>query len=183
MIEYVTKSEMKGFAKQLDVQKRESLESRIAKTYRSDLTFLSHSSKDQDLVTGAIRVLTNHGASVYIDEIDPEMPPYTSAETAKTLKDRISSSRKFVLLATKNSQDSNWVPWELGIADGYKSIRNIALFPAIEDDGNSRWTNWEYMGLYHRIVWGEMKGREKPLWMVLDERSFTATSLSEWLRR
>ena len=75
------------------------------------------------------------------------------------------------------------MPWELGIADGYKSIRNIALFPAIEDDGNSRWTNWEYMGLYHRIVWGEMKGREKPLWMVLDERSFTATSLSEWLRR
>ena len=47
-------------------------------------TFLSHSSKDDDLVIGATRVLENHGARVYVDEVDPVMPPYTTEEDPPT---------------------------------------------------------------------------------------------------
>ncbi|APG86730.1 hypothetical protein SAMCFNEI73_pB0013 (plasmid) [Sinorhizobium americanum] len=45
------------------------------------------------------------------------------------------------------------------------------------------WADWEYLGLYHRIVWGKHKNYGKEIWMVLDQRTFTATELSAWLRR
>lgn len=146
-------------------------------------TFLSHSSKDKDLVVGAILVLEGHGAKVYIDEVDPEMPPYTNAQTASILKTRISQSRKFVVLTTKNSKESRWVPWELGIADGYKNLPNIALFPSSESAYDMTWADWEYLGLYHRIVWGKLQGRSDEVWMVLDHRANTAIELSQWLRQ
>ncbi|NKM58453.1 TIR domain-containing protein [Rhizobium anhuiense] len=111
----------------------ESERTRIRKVANSrspnGATFLSHSSKDEDLVLGAILVLEGHGAQVYVDEVDPEMPPYTNTETAAILKSRIRQSKKFVLLTSKNSKESKWVPWELGVADGYKDLGNIALFP------------------------------------------------------
>lgn len=131
---------------------------------------------------GAIRVLENHGATVYVDEIDPAMPPYTTEATAAILKSRIKQTRHFVLLASQNSKDSRWVPWELGIADGYKDLSSIALFPASENSHERAWASWEYLGLYRRIVWGDLEGYDKKLWMVIDEKKNTATRLSEWLK-
>lgn len=128
-----------------------------------------------------MEVLHNHGARVYIDEIDPEMPPYTSAETANLLKQRISQTKRFVLLTTENSKDSRWVPWELGIADGEKGLSNIALFPASDKDYDDDWTSWEYLGLYHRIVWGKLSGHNGDLWMVLNTKKNTALTLNQWL--
>lgn len=75
----------------------------------------------------AILVLEGHGAQVYVDEVDPEMAPYTNTETAAILKSRIRQSKKLVLLTSKNSKESRWVPWELGVADGYKDLGNIAV--------------------------------------------------------
>jgi hypothetical protein len=86
-----------------------------------------------------------------------------------------------VLLASANSKESRWVPWELGIADGEKGIDRIALFPASDDPYDQTWASWEYLGLYRRIVWGRMKGRTDPLWMVLDEKNNVGTPLRSWL--
>ena len=125
MVEFVTSEELRGYA---DLRS-ESERARIWKVAKSrppnGATFLSHSSKDEDLVLGAILVLEGHGAQVYIDEVDPEMPPYTNTETASILKSRIRQSKKFVLLTSKNSKESRWVPWEQGVADGYKDLGNI----------------------------------------------------------
>jgi hypothetical protein len=110
------------------------------------------------------------------------MPPYTTEETANLLKQRIRQARKFVLLASANSKDSRWVPWELGIADGYKDISLIALFPAADNAGDTAWANWEYLGLYRRIVWGRLKGYDNNVWMVHDWKENTATELSAWLK-
>lgn len=181
MISYVTKSELRSFADQLSLSERVELRKSAASRPNFSATFLSHSSKDDDLVVGAIRVLENHGAHVYIDKVDPTMPPYTTATTAKLLKERIAQSSRFVLLASKNSQQSTWVPWELGIADGSKGMDRIALFPAVESQDDRTWTSWEYLGLYHRIVWGNLEGYSDPLWMVLNEKEHTATRLREWL--
>jgi hypothetical protein len=130
---------------------------------------------------GAIRLLENHGATVYIDKKDPALPPYTNKETAKSLKDRIHQSRRFILLASKNSKDSRWVPWELGIADDHKGVNRIAVLPTVENEKDHSWTNWEYLGLYDRIVWGELDGQSEKVWMVLDEHENTASELSTWL--
>lgn len=181
MPQYTTRAELRSFAEGLLKEQRINLRKSAEARAPTNATFLSHSSKDDDLVDGAMRVLTNHGALVYIDKIDPTMPPYTNAETARKLKERVKQSKKFVLLASENSKESKWVPWELGIADGYKSLPNIALFPAVEDRGKTAWTSWEYLGLYRRIVWGNIKGYEKSGWMVLDEARNTADWLRDWL--
>jgi hypothetical protein len=147
----------------------------------SATAFLSHSSKDKELVAGAMVVLHEHGANVYIDEIDPEMPPYTTEETAALLKKRIKETQRFVLLTTENSKDSRWVPWELGIADGTKGLGKIALFPANSATLNDDWSSSEYLGLYHQIVWGRFKGNEDEVWMVLNKKTNTGTHLKQWL--
>lgn len=182
MVSYITKAEFRSFGNEISLQERTTLRKNAQNRSPEGATFLSHSSKDEDLVVGAIRILEGHGAIVYIDKIDPELPPYTNTKTAATLKKRIEQTNKFVLLATKNSKASNWVPWELGIADGKKSLDRIALFPAVDDPEDTSWTTWEYMGLYKRIVWGKIKGREQSVWMVWDHKDNTATTLSKWLR-
>lgn len=183
MARYITRAEFRDFATRLPLNEQHTLRKRAQERSPQGATFLSHSSKDDDLVMGAVLVLENHGASVYLDKIDPELPPYTNKDTAAKLKERIDQTRKFVLLASKNSQESKWVPWELGVADGYKTVRNIALFPAVDQADQTAWTTWEYLGLYDRIVWGKLGGYEKEVWMVLDERINTAVELSEWLKR
>jgi hypothetical protein len=181
LIRYTTKAEFRSFASEVSLQEQTRVRKSAQERSPEGATFLSHSSKDDDLVVGAIRILEGHGATVYIDKVDPELPPYTSEQTAATLKKRIEQTKKFVLLATKNSKESKWVPWELGIAAGKKGLDRIALFPAVDEQYDTSWTSWEYMGLYHRIVWGDLKGHEKPLWMVLDEKKNTAIPLSKWI--
>ncbi|WP_084182730.1 toll/interleukin-1 receptor domain-containing protein [Nevskia soli] len=180
MVQYVTKSELRNIAAQSTIIEQAQIRKSLTLDSTTTSTFLSHSSKDDDLVVGAIKVLRNHGANVYIDEVDPSMPPYTTEETAELLKSRIQHSKRFVLLASANSKESRWVPWELGIADGYKGTRGIALFPAV-DSQSEDWASWEYLGLYRKIVWGEIRGRQGSLWMVLDTKRNTGTPLRDWL--
>lgn len=181
MREYVTRAELRAFASNMMTEERATLRKSASTRSAENSTFLSHSSKDDELVDGAIKVLSNHGAQVYIDKVDPAMPPYTNAQTAATLKLRVRQSKKFVLLASENSKESKWVPWELGVADGYKAIENIALFPAVEERNKTTWTSWEYLGLYRRILWGTINGYDKPGWKVVDEATSTASWLRDWL--
>jgi TIR domain len=177
-----TKDDLRSWSKNLTLDEQTAIASATRSSAATATAFLSHSSKDKDLTLGAIRILKNHGASVYIDEIDTSLPSQTNLETAKQLKGRIKSCRKFILLATPNSKESRWVPWELGIADGYKDIWNLAIFPASDTFCHDEWTNWEYIGLYDKIVYGDLKSYSNKVWMVLDERNNTATELSKWLQ-
>lgn len=183
MIDYPTRSELEGFAKEITLNEQVTLRKRAEDRSPSGATFLSHSSNDADLVVGAIRVLEGHGATVYIDKKDPTLPPYTNKDTARKLKDRIRGSKKFVLPASKNSKESRWVPWELGLADEQKGQARVAIFPAVDAQQDRSWTSWEYLGLYDRIVWGDLEGYAKRVWTVLDERKNQATELRSWLAR
>jgi TIR domain len=182
VVDFITKAQLRAFAAEMSLNEQVTLRKSASSRPLTGATFLSHSSKDDDLVVGATRVLEGHGATVYIDEVDPAMPPYTSKQTADLLKQRIKQTQKFVLLASSNSKESRWVPWELGIADGYKGLERIALFPTAENSDDTKWASWEYLGLYRRIVWGSLRGYEKPLWMVHNWKQNTATTLRSWLK-
>lgn len=182
MAQYITRDELRSVATELGAVETARVRKAAASRSLEGSTFLSHSSKDDDLVAGAIQILENHGAKVYVDEIDPEMPPYTSERTAALLRSRIRDTSRFVLLASKNSKESKWVPWELGIADGVKGSSKIALFPASDSSYDQAWASSEYLGLYDRIVWGELENYQKEVWMVIDEKKNTGTELSQWLR-
>jgi hypothetical protein len=179
MPQYTTIDEVKGFVGTLEEQR--ALTKAVASKSEKN-TFLSHSSKDNDLVPGVALVLHNHGAQVYADLGDNRLPEPPSVETAHILRDTISEMRRFVLLVSSNSKGSIWIPWELGLADGQKSPAAVALFPVVEQVTESKWAEQEYLGLYRRVVWGPLEGHEKNVWMVYDHHTNTASHLGKWLR-
>ncbi|MBS0659946.1 MAG: toll/interleukin-1 receptor domain-containing protein [Verrucomicrobia bacterium] len=146
-------------------------------------TFLSHSSKDDDKVDGAIRILQNHGARVYVDHYDPANMKENCVAIAAHVRSVISACKKFVLLATPQSKDSRWMPWELGLADGIRSHINAAVFPAAEQPFDQDWAQQEYLALYRKIVWGKLTGYNNELWLVWDAKLNQAEPLSGWLAR
>jgi hypothetical protein len=111
--------------------------------------FLSHSHEDKDEVKKAVVFLRSIGVRVYIDWLDPSMPPFTSAETADKIKKKIKDCKKFIFLATNNAINSKWCNWELGFGDAHKYIDKIALFPLSENSGT--WNGAEYLRIYPRI--------------------------------
>lgn len=164
-------------------------EERVAKIFRSTTsnpsgsTFLSHSSTDIALLPGVIKILESHGANLYVDKRDASLPPVTNRKTAEALRDRIRQCSKLVVFATTKSKDSKWIPWELGLADSIKGISRVAILPGVDTATDTKWTEREYLGVYDRIVYGDLEGHRGKVWMVLDQEENSATELSYWLSR
>ena len=136
--------------------------------------FLSHSSKDRELIEPAIAFLRSHGVTVYIDWMDEGMPDTVSGETAKRIKGKIREQRKFMVLVTENSKDSRWVPWELGFADPVKGMEHIAILPISE---NGSFVQNVYMKIYPKIQ------MVNDIWWVWTEDPTSLTQLPDWLNR
>ena len=151
-------------------------------SYQSFDVFLSHSSKDEDILPSIINFISQYGVNVYIDKSDKELPKETSSETGEILKNRIREAKKFIVLVSQNSKDSKWIPWELGIADVKMKIENVAILPKVQKVSVPDWPKQEYLGLYPRIVLENFTGKTTPVWMVLDHHSNTGVELGEWLK-
>lgn len=123
--------------------------------------FLCHSHKDSDLVRGVINMLGSEGWDVYVDWEDTSMPEKPDRETAMRIQQKIVELKYFIFLATPNSIDSRWCPWEIGYANGKKHIDQILIIPTTDRSG--AWYGSEYLQLYRRVdkadsgrlaVWG-----------------------------
>jgi hypothetical protein len=180
MVEYITRGTIRASAGTLSEQA--SIVRKAQRRSPQGSTFLSHSSKDVDLLPGVIAILERHGAFVYVDKKDETRPPTTSRETATILRGRVRQCHKFLLLTTVNSKDSRWMPWELGLADGYKTPRNAAIFPGVDSAGDYAWAEREYLGIYDRVVYGALQGYPAPVFMVYDQEKPQTTELSAWLK-
>ncbi len=122
----------------------------FSKKLLADYTiFLSHSHEDKSDVEALAVFFDNLGIKLYVDWLDDAMPPTTSAETAKNIKEKIKESQKFILLATNKAIASVWCNWELGCGDAFKFIDHIAIFPVSDNDGS--WKGREYFRIYLRI--------------------------------
>lgn len=177
---YFNQSDIKSY-KTISACESYNFSEAVSKTSQIDV-FLSHSSKDRDALDGIVKFLEKYNVNVYLDKIDETLPMTTSPETGEKLKDRIHQSRKFIVLVSENSKDSKWIPWELGIADEHKSLKNVALLPISEYYFSIKWTNQEYFGIYDRITFGDLNGFSEPVWMVLNRHANTATELGKWLK-
>lgn len=181
MVDYITTASLRSQAGPITEQA--SVVRKAEQRSPAGSTFLSHSTKDADLLAAVIRLLERHGAQVYVDKKDESLPPYTSRETAEVLRGRIQQSRKFILFTTKNSKGSRWVPWELGVADGYRRPPNVAILPGVDTATETGWAEQEYLGVYDRIVHGRFEGRAEACYMVYNQERKSATELGAWLRR
>lgn len=110
--------------------------------------FLSHSSKDADLVLGVMALLEDQGLKVYVDwHSDPQMSrENVTAETADLLRTRMKQSKSLIYIATENSSASKWMPWELGYFDAF-SNGSVAILPLL-DSANDSFKGQEYLGIY-----------------------------------
>jgi len=182
MVDYITPNRLQN-RRTITLNEQASIIRKAERASPSRSTFLSHSTKDQAILPYVVKLLEDHGASVYVDKKDPALPPVTSRVTASTLRTRLRQCEKFILLTSPNSKDSRWMPWELGLADGYRTPKNVAILPTPETSHERVWSEQEYLGIYDRIVYGTLQGHSSQVYMVWDQENNTAIELSAWLRR
>lgn len=143
--------------------------------------FLSHSSKDDQYVIGVSEFLSNFGARVYSDNGDKRLPATPSPETAQILRDELQQADRVVVMVSENSSKSGWIPWELGMADGHKGVRKIALLPIVNTSLEEAWASREYLGLYPVIRRGRVQGYDQEQWMVDLRANNGCYLLNYWL--
>lgn len=81
-----------------------------------------------------------------------------------------------MILATPESINSIWMPWEIGLADQMKGLNDIAILPVINE--GTKWEKREYYQLYNRIE------RINNKWLVIKpENSYIGEELSSWLKQ
>ena len=153
-----------------------------ASTLAGKTVFLSHTTADDDdLVAGAVLILQNHGGKVYVDHQDPALPESDCTAIADHLRNVIRACGKFVMLASPETKDSRWIPWELGLGDGIHNQNNVALFPSAESPFDKGWSEREYLSLYWRIILGNLGDEPDLRWLVWDHISNEAIPLEKWL--
>jgi hypothetical protein len=113
--------------------------------------FLSHSFQDADVILGVRTAAEVSGLKVYVDWIDdPGLDRNkVNAKTAEVLRGRIKASSSLVYAHSSNTEDSKWMPWELGYFDGFKPGYVWILPLVVEYD--SEFQRQEYLGLYPTI--------------------------------
>ncbi|HJF16088.1 MAG TPA: toll/interleukin-1 receptor domain-containing protein [Globicatella sulfidifaciens] len=113
--------------------------------------FLSHSSKDKQLILGVKQFIEDSGYSVYIDWVDdPQLDrANVNVQTADVLRTRMKQSKFLLYVDSNNATASKWMPWELGYFDGYKPNK-IGILP-IRQNPEGYYTGQEYLGLYPKI--------------------------------
>lgn len=181
MVAYTTIADLERLTREASNQNLQAGLIRSRARSPRDATFLSHSAKDKGYVPILVHILESHGATVYIDDKDPELLEASGRRVAEILRERIRACRKFIVFATQNIEGSRWVPWELGMSDGHKGTHNTAIFPAVQQSYDTQWTKQEYLGAYDRIVWGCISPSKTPGWIVWNQESNTALPLRDWL--
>ncbi|ANQ57186.1 toll/interleukin-1 receptor domain-containing protein [Vibrio parahaemolyticus] len=160
---YFTKSEARNASARVrGYRSAKSFLSESVKKYKQSESFdvfLSHSIEDYDLVLGVMVLLEQQGLKVYVDWVVDEQldRSYVSKDTAEVLRYRMKSSASLMYIATENSSNSKWMPWELGYFDGLKSDK-VAILP-LQDSENQRFEGQEYLGLYPLVTKYLQNGR------------------------
>lgn len=166
-------------AKSADVLLTEAASTREA----SFDVFLSHSTKDANVILGVYAALTNQALKVYVDWIvDPQLDrSRVTPETAERLRERMRQSASLVYVHSIQSGSSKWMPWELGYFDGFRSA--VAILPVVQTQQEG-FAGQEYLGLYPYI-----DGSGLTLWVnrgTAPSRLFKGQpsykQFSEWLR-
>lgn len=116
--------------------------------YETFDVFLSHSSRDAELILGVKTLLEQRSLTVYVDWINDAQLDRTrvTPQTADVLRKRMRQCQSLIYAATDNASGSKWMPWELGYFDGLRN-QNVAILP-LTDTPYESFKGQEYLGLY-----------------------------------
>jgi hypothetical protein len=152
---YYTKTEARRLAstalnKSFGLDSSETLRKTVTAAVDSDRfdVFLSHASKDADLILGVKGILEAQGLTTYVDWVDDRQLDRTrvSRKTADLLRRRMRQSKSLIWVATNAANESKWMPWELGYFDGFKPDQ-VAVLPLV-DSPEATFQGQEYLALY-----------------------------------
>ena len=154
---FFTKEEARSAARTRTVISSERLlDEAVAATSDTQMfdIFLSHASKDAELVLGIKTLLEQQGLDVYVDwVVDTQLDlSSVSKSTAQLLRKRMAQSNSLIYMATASASNSKWMPWELGYFDGLRK-RNVAILPLM-DRPTDVFAGQEYLGLYPLVIKG-----------------------------
>jgi hypothetical protein len=114
--------------------------------------FLSHSYNDAMAILGLKELFESLGLKVFVDWDEEHFADREKidSERANDLRTQMRSCKTLIFVTSINSQDSIWMPWELGYFDGYKG--KVAIMPLnplekIVDEFYGQ----EYLGIYPYI--------------------------------
>lgn len=132
--------------------------------------FLSHSSKDKELIAGLKMILNDLGYKVYVDWNDNSLDPNNvTPETAKILRERMSQCKSLIYAFSENASNSKWMPWELGYFDALKNSR-VAVLP-ISKTAKHAYKGSEYIGVYYVVQIDQISGTNKDaIWVYNDDK-------------
>ena len=162
----------------------------LASSYQQEFDiFLSHSSKDAELILGVKIILEELGYRVYVDWINDRQlsRDNVTPETAETLRARMRSSKSLFYVTTQNTINSKWMPWECGYFDGLKE--KVAILP-VKNEHENYYYGQEYLGLYPYATKGLSEKLVNRLWIYQKDRSYLVfeawiskkNSKLEWIR-
>jgi hypothetical protein len=145
--------------------------------------FLSHSSKDAQIILGILDSLNDLGYKVYVDWVDdPQLDRgNVTKATANTLRTRMIQSKSLLYATTQNASSSKWMPWELGYMDGKKD--RAAILPVFETESSSSLTykGQEYLGIYpYGIKTGTRLNPEKEILWIFESPD-TYVTFDDWI--
>jgi hypothetical protein len=142
--------------------------------------FLSYRRTDRKYVEGIVKFLVKVGVTVYIDYLDETLEDKANEVIAATLREHIKSSKKFILLATPDSSNSKWMPWELGLGDRIVNYSNVAILPLTNNSAS--WGDQEYSKIYGRIEGDYTYSENGPEnWNVIFPDNIKKVKLRDWL--
>ena len=141
--------------------------------------FLSHSSLDKKDILSLVDLFVNAGYAVYVDWIEDEELDRSEVtpKTAQLLKKRMNSSQGLAYVASSNTVQSKWCPWELGYFDG-KRKKRCCILPIMEAGD---FAGQEYLGLYPYLRYGREENEVKEDFWVYDQESDNHITLRNWL--
>lgn len=140
--------------------------------------FLSYKHEDKSKVVPVVKWLQLKRVNVYIDYLDNELAGKTDVEAAKILRSRIKGADKFILLASNNISGSRWIPWELGLGDGFVSYQNVVRLP-LTVAGN--WNSKDYYDIYGYIYKSDHPYNYDQWYIKYPDSDFNLIKLEDWL--
>ncbi|EHK5158191.1 toll/interleukin-1 receptor domain-containing protein [Vibrio parahaemolyticus] len=140
--------------------------------YRTYDIFLSHSSKDSELILGVKSTLEDLGYSVYVDWVDDAQLDRSQVNeaTAALLRERMNASKSLFYVTTENSITSKWMPWECGYFDGVKE--KVAILPIKQYSFSNEYSGQEYLSLYPYCLKGNDTSGNPRLWIHKDKEYY-----------
>lgn len=140
--------------------------------------FLSYRHADRNYVPGVVKFLKDLHAGVYVDFLDEELANSPNSRTAPIIRQRISDSRKLIQLLSPNSNDSRWMPWELGLGDGLLKYPNAVTLPATTTYNQK--IPEDFLAMYGHIE--STRNSYGPETWIVKYPEGTSKSFTDWLR-